>query len=182
VCASAFIVGSNAGYTMYRGSVKGTGYPLHSAFFPLTCPSMRYRVPSHFNCSLHSFCIMFKSNCICINRVPLSKSCSQLGIAVFILCLWAGRPSGGRETWGENNGSPMDCSSKNICGLYTWLTVHHLYLVDRASFILGWRCIIYTWLTVHHLYLVDRASVILRWPCISYTWLTVHHLYLVDRA
>ena len=30
VCASAFIAGSNAGYTMFRGSVKGTGYPLHS--------------------------------------------------------------------------------------------------------------------------------------------------------
>jgi len=25
-----FIVGSNAGYTMFRGSVKSTGYPLHS--------------------------------------------------------------------------------------------------------------------------------------------------------
>ena len=24
------ISGSNAGYTMFRGSVKGTGYPLHS--------------------------------------------------------------------------------------------------------------------------------------------------------
>ena len=28
------ISGSNAGYTMYRGSVKGTGYPLHSSVFP----------------------------------------------------------------------------------------------------------------------------------------------------
>jgi hypothetical protein len=26
---------SNAGYTMFRGSVKGTGYPLHSSVFPL---------------------------------------------------------------------------------------------------------------------------------------------------
>ena len=37
VCA---ISGSNAGYTMFRGSVKGTGYPLHSAVspsFPLPC-------------------------------------------------------------------------------------------------------------------------------------------------
>ena len=30
VCVSAFIVGSNAGYTMFRGSAKITGYPLHS--------------------------------------------------------------------------------------------------------------------------------------------------------
>jgi hypothetical protein len=27
------ISGSNAGYTMFRGSVKGTGYPLHSTIF-----------------------------------------------------------------------------------------------------------------------------------------------------
>jgi hypothetical protein len=35
VCASALIVGSDAGYTMFRGSVKGTGYPLHSPVSPL---------------------------------------------------------------------------------------------------------------------------------------------------
>jgi len=28
------ISGSNARYTMFRGSVKGTGYPLHSSVFP----------------------------------------------------------------------------------------------------------------------------------------------------
>jgi len=28
------ISGSNAGYTNFRGSVKGTGYPLHSPVFP----------------------------------------------------------------------------------------------------------------------------------------------------
>jgi len=28
------ISGSNAGYTMFRGSVKCTGYPLHSPFSP----------------------------------------------------------------------------------------------------------------------------------------------------
>ena len=28
------ISGSNAGYTMFRGSVKSTGYPLHSYVFP----------------------------------------------------------------------------------------------------------------------------------------------------
>jgi len=33
------IRGSNAGYTMFRGSVKGTGYPLHSHSFPLHFPS-----------------------------------------------------------------------------------------------------------------------------------------------
>jgi len=33
-CASAFIVGSNAGYTILQGSVKGTGYTLHSPVSP----------------------------------------------------------------------------------------------------------------------------------------------------
>jgi len=32
------ISGSNAGYTMFRGSVKSTGFPLHSSF-TLHCPS-----------------------------------------------------------------------------------------------------------------------------------------------
>ena len=33
------ISGSNAGYTMFRGSVKGTGYPLHSPVSPFTSPA-----------------------------------------------------------------------------------------------------------------------------------------------
>jgi hypothetical protein len=43
---------SNAGYTMFRGSVKGTSYPLHSPVSPLTSPPVRLCVPSHFNWSL----------------------------------------------------------------------------------------------------------------------------------
>ena len=46
------ISGSNAVYTMFRGSVKGTGYPLHSAVSPFTSPPVRHRVPSHFIWSL----------------------------------------------------------------------------------------------------------------------------------
>jgi hypothetical protein len=46
------ISGSNAGYTMFRGSVKGTGYPLHSPVSPFTSPPVSHRVPSHFNWSL----------------------------------------------------------------------------------------------------------------------------------
>jgi hypothetical protein len=44
------ISGSNAGYTMFRGSVKGTGYPPQ---LPVS-PPMRHRVPSHFNWTLIS--------------------------------------------------------------------------------------------------------------------------------
>ena len=46
------ISGSNAGYIMFRGSVKSTGYPLHSPVspsYPLPCVN---RVPSHFDWSL----------------------------------------------------------------------------------------------------------------------------------
>jgi len=31
------ISGNNAGYTIFRGSVKSTGYPLHSPSLPLPC-------------------------------------------------------------------------------------------------------------------------------------------------
>ena len=45
VCASVII--SNAGYTMFRGSVKSTGYPLHSPDFPslpLPCVTVCHQV------------------------------------------------------------------------------------------------------------------------------------------
>ena len=41
------ISGSNAGYTMFRGSVKGTGYPLHSPVspsLPLPCVTVRHHI------------------------------------------------------------------------------------------------------------------------------------------
>ena len=46
------ISGSNAGYTMFRGSVKSTGYPLHSPVSPSLHRPVRHRVPSHFNWTL----------------------------------------------------------------------------------------------------------------------------------
>jgi len=50
------ISGSNAGYIMFRGNVKGTGYPLHSpvphSSPPPPPPPVRHHVPSHFKCSL----------------------------------------------------------------------------------------------------------------------------------
>ena len=43
------ISGGNAGYTMFRGSVKCTGYPLHSPVSPslMLCPRNLY---TNFNC------------------------------------------------------------------------------------------------------------------------------------
>ena len=59
------ISGSNAGYTMFRGSVKSTGYPFHSPFplhFP---PPVRHRVPPHINWSLHTAdCLWRPSRCV----------------------------------------------------------------------------------------------------------------------
>ena len=48
------ISASNAGYTMFRGSVKSTGYPLHSPVSPSLPFPVRHRVPSHFNWSLRN--------------------------------------------------------------------------------------------------------------------------------
>jgi len=58
------ISGSNAGYTMFRGSVKSTGYPLHSpvsASLPLQCVTvchhistgLYYKMISFMNCTLY---------------------------------------------------------------------------------------------------------------------------------
>jgi len=46
------ISGSNSGYTMFGGSVKSTGYPLHWPVFYFTFSPVCHRVPSHFNWTL----------------------------------------------------------------------------------------------------------------------------------
>jgi hypothetical protein len=43
------ISGSNAGYTMFWGSVKVYWLPTPFASLPFTSPPVRHRVPSHFN-------------------------------------------------------------------------------------------------------------------------------------
>ena len=43
-----WVAKSNAGYTMFRYSVKSTGYPLHSPVSPFTSSPLCHRVPSHF--------------------------------------------------------------------------------------------------------------------------------------
>jgi hypothetical protein len=65
---------SNAGNTMFRGSVKSTGYTLHSPVSP-SLPPVRHRVPSYFNWTLTAFgsqnwrsvrrCQGFIGNCLC---------------------------------------------------------------------------------------------------------------------
>jgi len=43
------ISGSNAEYTMFRGRVQDYWLPTPFACLPFTSPTMRHRVPSHFN-------------------------------------------------------------------------------------------------------------------------------------
>jgi hypothetical protein len=78
---------SNAGYTMFRGSVKSTGYPLHSPVYP-SLPLPRVTVCHHFSTSLYdSSCrvseklLLYQSTfyykiintCINIPRTPPSQ-------------------------------------------------------------------------------------------------------------
>ena len=54
------IIGSNAGYTMFRGSVKGTGHLLHSPVFP-SLPFLCVTVYHHISTELYHidpfFCV-----------------------------------------------------------------------------------------------------------------------------
>jgi len=60
------ISGSNAGYTVFRGSVKGTGYPLHSPVspsLPLPCVTVCHHVSAglYYLASQEMLCIMITS-------------------------------------------------------------------------------------------------------------------------
>jgi len=50
------ISGSNAGYTMFRGSVKGTGYPLHSPVSP-SLPLPCVNVCHHISTGLYQYVV-----------------------------------------------------------------------------------------------------------------------------
>ena len=71
------ISGSNAGYTMFRGSVKGTGYPYHSPFSP-SLPLPRVTVCHHVSTGLyHSrVCVllMASSQNPCFNISKVSEN------------------------------------------------------------------------------------------------------------
>jgi hypothetical protein len=56
---------------MFRGSVKSTGYPIHSPVFLFASPPVRHRVPSHFNWSLptRTRCFDIHNLCIFAHRV-----------------------------------------------------------------------------------------------------------------
>jgi len=61
--------GSNAGYTIFRGSVKGTGYRLHSPVSHFAFPPVRHSVSSHFNWSLLTTLIFVMRYYLCMGFV-----------------------------------------------------------------------------------------------------------------
>ena len=71
---------SNAGYTMFRGSVKSTGYPLHSSVFP-SLPLLCVTVCRHISTGLYMLLVEIQqgimslvfSHISSIPFVPLSR-------------------------------------------------------------------------------------------------------------
>jgi len=74
------ISGSNAGYTMFRGSVKSTGYPLHSPFFPslpLPCVNVCHHISTAVYLNL--FNLFSNSPHRCLWRV-MRRSSAVVGV------------------------------------------------------------------------------------------------------
>ena len=98
VCASAF---SNTGYTMFRGSVKGTGYPLHSPVSPLL-PLPCVTVCHHISTGLYRAAAN-KVGCIC--HVHIAVSCVMTHRQVLANC-------SGHQNWFNNGDSVFDIAVK----------------------------------------------------------------------
>ena len=85
------ISGSNAGYTMFRGSVKGTGYPFHSPVSPL-----------HFPCSASPRAITFPLDSTkqfsTTRKIPVSGSFLKRKLQLRGKPDWLNVLAGGRVT------------------------------------------------------------------------------------
>jgi hypothetical protein len=71
------ISGCNAGYTMFRGSVEGTGYSLHSPVslsLPLLCVTVCHHVSTGVYPLLHSLCRSFLRQVVSL-PVDISAQC-----------------------------------------------------------------------------------------------------------
>jgi len=94
VCASALIVGSNAGYTMFRGSEKGTGYSLHSPVspsLPLLCVTMCHHVSTgvyHHNLWMPLQCRLSETGNISAKINTPSFSCTRQWTAQDQQAMW----------------------------------------------------------------------------------------------
>jgi hypothetical protein len=73
--------GSNAGYTMFRGSVKSTGYPLHHASFPLHFPNPASRCAITFQLGSNSgLCSSAEPQWLCYDALPTTT--------YFLILMW----------------------------------------------------------------------------------------------
>ena len=76
------ISGSNAGYTMFRGSVKATGYPHHSpvsSSIPLPCVTVCHHISAGVSQSEILFIIIQSFPATTLNLVVIIKS---LGVVI----------------------------------------------------------------------------------------------------
>ena len=71
VCASAFIVDSNTGYTMFRCSEKSTGYPLHQPVSP-SLPLPLVTVCHHISTGVYNLCSRPRACCLSVSTLTVS--------------------------------------------------------------------------------------------------------------
>ena len=68
------ISGSNAAYSMFRGSVKGTGNQMHLTFSHFTYPPVCHRVPSYFNWTVPAVWMWLPTKCKSLRSVRTEAS------------------------------------------------------------------------------------------------------------
>ena len=82
------ISGSNTGYTMFRGSVKSLGYPLHSPVspsFPLPCVTVCHHISTGlYSCRLYSH--REGKLLRCVNYTPRRCNCFKIKLQELCTC------------------------------------------------------------------------------------------------
>jgi hypothetical protein len=151
------ISGSNAGYTMFRASVKGTGYPLHSPVspsLPLPCVTMCHHISTGVYSSTLSFAALqvaymngkltrraesqqFQHICIPL-QIKKGKFTLQRAMKVYrgnrgitTLSLTSAPDRGGWFSLRTHRFNPLNAGLNPICHLLALLGVHHILHVSR---------------------------------------------------
>jgi len=114
--------GSNVGYTMFRGSVKGTGYPLHSLVFP-SLPLPCVTVCRHIPTGVHRTSWTHKYSLLC-SQAAFHRTQTQttyIGLHVHSKILQTNITI-------TQSSTHMLSKSPFYLGLYTkrWITMFHL--------------------------------------------------------
>jgi hypothetical protein len=108
-CAIRFQLDSNAGYATFRGSVKGTGYPLHSRVSPsLRLPAspcaITFQLDSTTQIGLISGCL------VCVNKTFIFWGCHATWTYNYL------------PMWRENLSVQSNCvTSQKSEDLWTWI-------------------------------------------------------------